>query len=53
MAAAQKIKIAVKRRFIDKHTRKTYQVGEVLSMTKRRYNEIISKDETLVSIVTE
>lgn len=53
MAGAQKIKIVVKRKFTDKHTRKTHQVGEVLSVTKRRYDEINAKDETLVSIVTE
>lgn len=50
---AQKIKIKVERKFVDKHTDRIYRVGEVLSVTKRRYDEIISKDERLVSLVTE
>lgn len=53
MAGAQKIKVVVERKFIDKHTRKTHEVGEVLSVTRRRYDEITSKDKTLVSLVTE
>lgn len=53
MATAQKIKAVVNRKFIDKHTGKTHRAGDVLNITKRRYEEIIGKDETLVSIVSE
>lgn len=53
MAGAQKIKIVVERKFIDRHTKQTHQVGEVMSVSKRRFDEITGKDASLVSIVTE
>ena len=53
MANAKKVKARVERVFIDRHTKKRYEIGDVISVTQRRYDEIVSKDTRLVSLVTE
>lgn len=53
MANAKKVKARVERVFIDRHTKKRYEIGDVISVTLRRYDEIIAKDARLLSLVAE
>lgn len=53
MAAQKKISVTVKREFRDKNTKKLHRVGDVLSITQRRYDEIVGKDPTLVSVTAD
>lgn len=53
MAAQKKLTVTVKREFRDKRTKNLHHVGDVLNITQRRYDEIISKDPTLVSVITD
>lgn len=46
------MKVKVLKKFIDKHNGNVYQVGDVLNITKKRYNEILAVDK-LVEEITE
>lgn len=47
------MKVKVIKKFIDKHSRKLHKAGEILNITKERFEEIISVDESLVEVVAE
>ena len=44
------MKVKVLKKFIDKHNGNVYQVGEILTITKKRYNEILSVDKLVEEI---
>lgn len=46
--AAAKVKVEVVTSFIDKHSGEVHKAGEVMSVTRKRLNEIASVDPELV-----
>ena len=46
--AAAKVKVEVVTSFIDKHSGEVHKVGEVMSVTRKRLDEIASVDPNLV-----
>lgn len=46
--AAAKVKVEVVTSFIDKHSGKVHKAGEVMSVTRKRLDEIASVDTNLV-----
>lgn len=46
--AAAKVKVQVVTSFIDKHSGEVHKVGEVMSVTRKRLDEIASVDPELV-----
>ena len=50
MADSKKVKIIVNRKFKDKKTKRIYEIGEVVDVTRARYNEIRRADVTLVQL---
>ena len=46
--AAAKVKVEVVTSFIDKHSGEVHKVGEVMSVTRKRLDEIASVDPELV-----
>mgnify|MGYP004470171079 CR=1 FL=1 len=46
--AAAKVKVEVVTSFIDKHSGDVHKVGEVMSVTRKRLDEIASVDPNLV-----
>ena len=46
--AAAKVKVEVVTSFIDKHSGEVHKVGEVMSITRKRLDEIASVDPDLV-----
>lgn len=46
--AAAKVKVEVVTSFIDKHSGEVYKAGEVMSITRKRFDEIASVDPELV-----
>ena len=47
------MKVKVIKKFIDKHTGKVHKKDEILTIDKKRYEEIISVDEGLVEVVAD
>lgn len=47
------MKVKVLKKFIDKHNGDVYEVGDVLNITKKRYNEILTVDKLVEEIVEE
>lgn len=47
------MKVKVLKKFIDKHNGKVYQEGDVLNITKKRYNEILTVDKLVEEIVED
>ena len=46
--AAAKVKVEVVTSFIDKHSQEVHKAGEVMSITRKRLDEIASVDSNLV-----
>lgn len=46
--AAAKVKVEVVTSFIDKHSGEVHKAGEVMSVTRKRLDEIASVDSNLV-----
>lgn len=46
--AAAKVKVEIVTSFIDKHSGEVHKAGEVMSVTRKRLNEIASVDPELV-----
>lgn len=46
-------KVEIKQRFIDRHTGKMRNVGEVVDLTEERIAEIQSVDPMLITVLTE
>lgn len=46
------MKVKVLKRFRDKHTREIHSVGDILEITKKRYNEILKVDK-LIEVLEE
>ncbi len=47
------MKVKVIKKFIDKHTGKVHKKGDILTIDKKRYEEIVSVDESLVEVVAD
>ena len=47
------MKVKVIKKFIDKHTKKVHKKGDILTIDKKRYEEIVSVDENLVEVVAD
>ena len=47
------MKVKVLKRFIDKHNGKVYEAGDVLTITKKRYAEILTVDKLVEEIPEE
>lgn len=47
------MKVKVIKKFIDKHTGEVHKKDKILTIDKKRYEEIISVDEGLVEVVIE
>lgn len=45
------MKVKVLKRFKDKHTQDIHKVGDVLDVTKKRYEEILTKGKLVEEIV--
>ena len=51
MAQRKRIELAVNVPFRDKHTKEIHEVGDILKVTEKRYQEIVAVDSGLVSII--
>lgn len=51
--AAAKVKVEIVTSFIDKHSGEVHKAGEVMSVTRKRLDEIASVDPELVSEYVE
>ena len=47
------MKVKVLKRFKDKHTKEIHKVGDVLDVTKKRYEEILTKGKLVEEIDEE
>lgn len=46
--AAEKVRAVVLRSFRDKRTKKVHEQGSVIEVTRRRFEEIVATDPTLI-----
>lgn len=46
--AAEKVRAVVLRSFRDKRTKKVHEQGAVIEVTRRRFEEIVATDPTLI-----
>lgn len=53
MTGQKGVTIIVNRKFVDKRTKDVRNVGDVLSVSRARYNEIRKADMTLVQLFDE
>lgn len=47
------MKVKVLKSFIDKHTFKVHKEGDLLTISKERYEEIVSVSEELIEVVAD
>ena len=47
------MKVKVIKKFIDKHTKELHKKNDILTIDKKRYEEIVRVDEGLVEVVAD